>query len=161
GRRERALALRPVQRCRLRDLHEHRPAACPDTGRLGAARPLRVAAAGAVLARPHRHSPLAMRAGAAALLVVVALALSSRARAAGPSRRTFVLGRSVDGRPIRAFELGDPAADRSALVVGCIHGNECAGFAIARELAHLQPPPNTDLWIIPDLNPDGAAAGTR
>jgi len=75
--------------------------------------------------------------------------------------RTLVLGRSVQGDPIRAIELGDLDGERSALVVGCIHGNECAGIAIALRLAQLRPPPETDLWIVPNLNPDGAAAGTR
>jgi protein MpaA len=46
------------------------------------------------------------------------------------------------------------------LVVGCIHGNETAGIAVARALERLSPP-DLDLWIVPDLNPDGVAAGTR
>src|SRR2546427_6876473 len=48
-------------------------------------------------------------------------------------RRSFVLGRSVQGRPIRGMELG-PARGPRMLVVGCIHGDECAGFAVARDL---------------------------
>jgi protein MpaA len=47
------------------------------------------------------------------------------------------------------------------LVVGCIHGDECAGTAITSELAALRPPPGLDLWVVPKLNPDGAAADTR
>ena len=46
------------------------------------------------------------------------------------------------------------------LVVGCIHGNETAGIAIARALERVAPH-DLDLWIVPDLNPDGVAAGTR
>jgi protein MpaA len=76
-------------------------------------------------------------------------------------RRTVLLGRSADGRPITAIETGDFDSPRKALVVGCIHGNECAGTAIALLLAHARPPRNADLWIVPDANPDGAAAGTR
>jgi protein MpaA len=45
------------------------------------------------------------------------------------------------------------------LVVGCIHGTECAGIAIAQALERART--KLDLWIIPDLNPDGHAAGTR
>ncbi|HJQ49186.1 MAG TPA: M14 family zinc carboxypeptidase [Gaiellaceae bacterium] len=71
-----------------------------------------------------------------------------------------MLGRSVEGRPIVAFEVGDPAAARRELVVGCIHGDETAGIAIARRLEHTSPV-GLDLWIVPTLNPDGAAAGTR
>jgi protein MpaA len=84
-----------------------------------------------------------------------------RARAVGPIRRTVILGRSVDGRPIIGIETGDPASPRKVLVVGCVHGNECAGEAITSRLLELRPPASLDLWIIPNLNPDGAARGTR
>jgi len=46
-------------------------------------------------------------------------------------------------------------------VIGCIHGNEPAGIAIAKWLATRAHPRTTALWIIPDLNPDGVAARTR
>jgi murein peptide amidase A len=45
------------------------------------------------------------------------------------------------------------------LVVGSIHGNEPAGIAIVRELQRAHP--TADLWLVPDLNPDGHAADTR
>ena len=76
-------------------------------------------------------------------------------------RRTVVLGYSVQRRPIIAVELGDPDSPRRVLVVGCIHGSEPAGIAIATALARGLPPAQADLWIVPDLNPDGVAAGTR
>jgi protein MpaA len=72
-----------------------------------------------------------------------------------------MLGRSERGRPIFAWEIGDPASPRKALVVGCIHGNEPAGIAIADALARVPAPKQTDVWIVPDLNPDGVAANTR
>lgn len=75
--------------------------------------------------------------------------------------RIVLLGRSVDGRPVTAVETGDPDTQRKTLVVGCIHGNERAGIAIAQQLISTGLPAETDLWIISDLNPDGAAAGTR
>lgn len=46
-------------------------------------------------------------------------------------------------------------------MIGCIHGNEPAGIAIAKWLATRAHPRTTALWIIPDLNPDGVAARTR
>jgi protein MpaA len=73
--------------------------------------------------------------------------------------RTVLLGRSCQGRPIRAVEVGNPSG-APVLVVGCVHGNETAGIAIADALEHLSPR-DLDLWIAPDLNPDGVAAGTR
>ncbi|HMC80006.1 MAG TPA: DUF2817 domain-containing protein, partial [Acidimicrobiia bacterium] len=75
--------------------------------------------------------------------------------------QTLTLGRSVQGRPITAVEFGDPGAQRKLLVVGCIHGDEPAGIAIARQLERLTPPPGIDVWVIENLNPDGTAANTR
>jgi protein MpaA len=75
--------------------------------------------------------------------------------------RRLILGRSVLGRPIRAAELGDPTSARRLLVVGCIHGNECAGLRIARALSKEHPPTSADVWIIFNANPDGFARGTR
>jgi protein MpaA len=95
------------------------------------------------------------------LLLVVAARVSAAAAADPLGHHDVVIGRSVDGREISAVETGDFDASRRALVVGCIHGNETAGIAIANQLAHDAPPRELDLWIVPDLNPDGAAAGSR
>jgi protein MpaA len=70
-----------------------------------------------------------------------------------------VLGRSWEGRPIMVTRVGDPAGI-PVLVVGSIHGNETGGSAVARELMR-RSPRGIDLWVIPTLNPDGVAAGTR
>jgi protein MpaA len=78
--------------------------------------------------------------------------------ASAPAHREL-LGRSVQGRPIVAYEVGDPAGI-PVLVVGCIHGNEPAGIAVARYLLH-NPPAGLDLWIVPVLNPDGRVHKTR
>src|SRR2546430_15238635 len=78
-----------------------------------------------------------------------------------PVHRSELAGRSALGRPIRVGESGDPAAPRSVLVVGCIHGTETAGVAVARRLIEAKPPPRERLWIMDCLNPDGAAKGTR
>jgi protein MpaA len=70
-----------------------------------------------------------------------------------------LLGRSVDGRPIQVVRVGNPHGT-PVLVVGAIHGNETAGIAVAQALERVAPK-DLDLWIVPDLNPDGVAAGTR
>jgi murein peptide amidase A len=75
-------------------------------------------------------------------------------------RRVRLLARSVRGRVIDAIELGDPDSQTRALIIGCIHGNEPAGIAITRALVHARIR-ETDLWVIPDLNPDGVAADAR
>ena len=78
---------------------------------------------------------------------------------AGASARAVLLGRSWQGRPIGAFQVGNPRGT-PVLVVGCVHGNETGGIPVARALERLSPP-DLNLWIVPDLNPDGVAAGTR
>jgi murein peptide amidase A len=78
---------------------------------------------------------------------------------ASASTRTVLLGRSWQGRPIVAVEVGNPSGT-PVLVVGCIHGDETGGVAIAQALERLSPR-DLDLWIVPVLNPDGVAAGTR
>ena len=81
--------------------------------------------------------------------------------APAPQVQSVVLGHSVRGRPIRAFEVGDPASPRRVLVVGCIHGNEPGGIAVADALARGPAARGVLLWIVPDLNPDGVAANAR
>src|SRR5438105_8802138 len=96
------------------------------------------------------------------LAMLLAPAAVGAAAATDPSgRHQTVLGRSVDGRPIVAIETGDFDASKRVLVVGCIHGNEPAGIAIANRLSRISPPRELDLWIVPVLNPDGVAARTR
>jgi protein MpaA len=78
----------------------------------------------------------------------------------GPDpQRGVRIGRSARGRPIRAFRAGDTTSPTRALVVGCIHGNECAGTAVTRILARSSPA--VDLWVVSILNPDGFALGRR
>ena len=85
----------------------------------------------------------------------------SRSRSAASRVRTHLLGRSVKGRPIRALALGDSESTTRLLLVACIHGDECAGIAVARSLLRRRPPAGLSVWVVPNLNPDGLAAGTR
>jgi murein peptide amidase A len=94
------------------------------------------------------------QAGCAEVIAKVVIALVSLAVAAAPLQ----IGRSVEGRPIVVRRVGNPDGMR-VLVVGCIHGDECAGIAIIRALEHART--SADLWLVPDLNPDGHAHGTR
>jgi murein peptide amidase A len=70
-------------------------------------------------------------------------------------------GRSVDGRAIRPVVLGEPASVHRLLVVGCIHGSEPAGLAITRRLIADGAPAGAEIVVVPALNPDGCARGTR
>ncbi len=100
-------------------------------------------------------------------LVILAGAAVVGLWAAGPgstvlaSERQVTIGKSVQGRSIEAIETGDPASRVKVVVVGCIHGDEPAGITITRILAERTAPAGVDLWLIPDMNPDGVAAHTR
>jgi len=91
---------------------------------------------------------------------VLHLVLAAALAAAAHPHRAALLGRSVRGTPIVAFERGNPSGPRKVLVVGCIHGTECAGITVVQLLARAEPR-GVDLWLVPNLNPDGYAAHTR
>lgn len=95
------------------------------------------------------------------LLVLATLLISICAAPSPASAKRLVIGRSVDGRPIVAWRFGSARARRKVLVVGCIHGNECAGLAITTALRHTRVPNGVQLWLVPEMNPDGTAADTR
>jgi murein peptide amidase A len=97
------------------------------------------------------------------LLVTLVLAAAFLAGAGVASPRSrgisrIPLGRSERNRLIDAIHTGNPNG-LPVLVVGCIHGTECAGIAVARALERTRT--DLDLWVVPNLNPDGYAAGTR
>jgi protein MpaA len=72
-----------------------------------------------------------------------------------------LLGRSAHGRPIELHRVGDPRSPNRILVVGCIHGDECAGVPVARRLLQVDAPPDAAFWVVPNLNPDGLAGRHR
>ncbi len=74
--------------------------------------------------------------------------------------RFDTIAHSAGGRPIEMRQLGDPALDGEVLVFGCIHGDECAGSEI-QPLTGGCPDPSADIYVVPNLDPDGAARGSR
>ena len=96
-------------------------------------------------------------------LAAVALAIllwPGAAFAAEPVDEREILGETYEDRPIRVLHRGDPE-EVTVLVIGCIHGDECAGTRVVRRLLAGEPRRFVDLWIVPALNPDGRAARTR
>jgi protein MpaA len=77
--------------------------------------------------------------------------------------RIGVVGHSVEGRRIGIRQAGDPALEGEVLVFGCIHGDECAGKVVGPRspLTAYCPDPKSDVYVVPNLNPDGAALGSR
>ena len=72
-----------------------------------------------------------------------------------------VIGHSVQGRAITVVRVGDAAASRKVLDVGCSPGNEPAGRGIVADLLRASPAPDTQLLLVRDLNPDGFAHDVR
>jgi predicted deacylase len=99
-----------------------------------------------------------------ALLAASSPGLPSSAQAA-PAQRgavigTRVLGKSVQGRKIVAWHLGEPGKPKVVLM-SAMHGNERAPRQILQALRDGAPIHGINLWVVPTYNPDGAAAGTR
>ncbi len=86
--------------------------------------------------------------------------LGAAARGAEVQERSR-FGRSVEDRDLRAVNIGAPSHKTRVLLVGCIHGNECAGKAILKALRRMPGPEDFELWLVSSTNPDGAQAGTR
>jgi protein MpaA len=97
-----------------------------------------------------------------ALLTAALLGLTAAAPSAGAAPlRAEVVGRSVEGRAIRLVRVGDPAAPRKVLVVGCIHGTERAELPVLKALRRAEPPAGVQLLLLDELNPDGCGRRTR
>lgn len=71
------------------------------------------------------------------------------------------IGQSRNGSPITAQVTGDPDADIRIVVLGEMHGDESAGRRVVTALRSLTPPEGTAIWLVPSMNPDGHARGTR
>lgn len=76
------------------------------------------------------------------------------------------IGRTVLGRGIDALRFAPPDYARprpGAILFGAIHGDEPLGVHCLIELARelIAQPPGRETWIVPALNLDGLAAGTK
>ncbi|MFA5866609.1 MAG: FG-GAP-like repeat-containing protein [Actinomycetota bacterium] len=77
----------------------------------------------------------------------------------------YVIGYSVLGRPIMATRIG--YGNRRYLFIGVHHGDEPQGGRVLELfrnhlIAHPEViPADVEVWILPYLNPDGLASGTR
>ncbi|MEV5000714.1 DUF2817 domain-containing protein [Nocardioides sp. LML1-1-1.1] len=105
---------------------------------------------------------LVVTAGATPAPARSAPAAAPAQQAATTVQRTVVIGQSVRGRSIRAYYRGDPRATRVLLVLGQMHGDESAGRStVGWVWQHVRPRAGTGLWVIPSINPDGAARHRR
>jgi len=79
---------------------------------------------------------------------------------------TFELGKTVLGRSIDCYHFDPPSYAREkprAILFGAIHGDEPLGvFCLGKLLEELLAmPPGRETWIVPALNLDGLAAGSK
>jgi len=70
------------------------------------------------------------------------------------------LADSIEGRPIELKHVGNFGLPGRLLVFGCIHGDECGAGAL-EPLENGCPDPDVNAFLVPDLDPDGSATGSR
>ncbi|MGH3355085.1 MAG: M14 family zinc carboxypeptidase, partial [Nocardioidaceae bacterium] len=112
-----------------------------------------------------------MTAGAGSLglgLVLVAsmavVAAPPDAYADGPNRPAVigrrVIGHSVQGRPLRAWHVGDPRDATTVVAMATMHGDEPAPRHTLMRLRDGARIRGVNLWLLPTVNPDGLARGS-
>ena len=102
-------------------------------------------------------------AGLAGCLALAVPVVMPSAEADRPEvREVRTIGHTVNGRDIKAFRLGDAKADKTVVLLGVMHGTERAPARTLRTLRDgRKSVAGVDLWVIPVLNLDGAAAERR
>jgi hypothetical protein len=99
--------------------------------------------------------------------VPASLLLAPRGHAAAPEQGAVVetvrIGESVQGRPIYAYRLGEPAGPGvpTVVLIGAMHGNEQQTRPALWAIKDGEPVVGAELWLLPTYNPDGIAAGSR
>jgi protein MpaA len=100
--------------------------------------------------------------GLALAATLAALSAAGLVGGAADDGRRSQFGQSVRGETLKAQRLGDRSAERTALVVGSIHGDEPAGHRVIEALRRRSDRiEDVDLWSVRTVNPDGARANTR
>ena len=98
-------------------------------------------------------------------LLAATLALVLAPALAGPGYADAVIGKrkigeSVQGRPIRAWHLGE-RGEKRVVLIATMHGNEPATRRILTSLRDGPKIHGLNLWVVPVYNPDGLAHHTR
>ncbi|GAA0627391.1 hypothetical protein GCM10009547_33660 [Sporichthya brevicatena] len=123
-------------------------------------RPLPALIAGGLAAAITLGAPLSTPGSAAPAATPTATSDQASIRSAVAEVRT--IGTTVRGRQIRAYRLGEANATRTVVLIGVMHGSERApGLTLRRLRDTAKTVTGVDLWVIPVLNPDGAATGRR
>ncbi|HEX4191005.1 MAG TPA: M14 family zinc carboxypeptidase [Marmoricola sp.] len=123
-------------------------------GRIAGTAALALALLGSVVASP---APSLAAVGAPAAPAVSAAPAARASALLGVD----VFGRSLKGRALIAYHLGDPASPRKVVFIASIHGDEPGPQRLLLNLIHGAPITGADIWVIPDFNRDGLARHTR
>ena len=100
------------------------------------------------------------------LLAAAAPTVSEAATVPGTLARTAVvetrtIGKTVQGRNIVAWRLGQPTSSRKVVVLAAMHGNERGPSRILYNLRDGRPIRGADIWVVPQYNRDGVVRRTR
>jgi protein MpaA len=96
------------------------------------------------------------------LLLTAAAPVVSEAATSGPAVvEVRAIGKSVQGRTVVAWRLGDPRSTRKVVVLAAMHGNEPGPSRILYGLRDGRPIRGADVWVVPTYNPDGVAHHRR
>jgi hypothetical protein len=106
---------------------------------------------------PSQHIPVTLGAGWCETLIDGAVGFENDTGVAPNAYRA--IGTTVEGRTIWAEHWGSSAGPQ-VLVLAQVHGDECSGAFVAREL-RARPPASWGVWLVASLNPDGFARHTR
>lgn len=103
---------------------------------------------------------------ALALGLLAAVPPAAQAQRPEPARPAVVekrvIGKSVGGRPINAYHLGETGRGNPRVVlISTMHGDEPHTRDILLTFRDGKPVHELDLWIVPLYNPDGLKRGTR
>jgi protein MpaA len=71
------------------------------------------------------------------------------------------IGKTVQGRSIVAWRLGDPRSSRKVVVFAAMHGDEPGPGRILYNLRDGRAIRGADIWVVPQYNPDGVVRRTR
>lgn len=119
-----------------------------------------VAAAPASATAPATAAAPATASASASAIAPAATAAIPAASAAGNVKQTLVIGRTVKGRAISAYRLGDPTKPTVA-VIATTHGNERMNHYVVNSLKWGATIKGVNLWVVEYVNPDGWATGSR
>jgi hypothetical protein len=106
---------------------------------------------------PTQHVPVTLGAGWCETLIDGAVGFENETGMAPNAYRA--IGETVEGRSIWAEHWGSTTGPQ-VLVIAQVHGDECSGAFVAKEV-RTRPPATWGVWLVASLNPDGFSHHTR